>query len=200
MTTHVGGTDPYPWPYDGCMDADRLALVLAGWDEGWAGRCPAGDRAGARLGTTEPDAARAACVDLAAAVTDVGGLVVTVAHSGAVPLGRPTPSTQTLRADGIDGCYGGPLDPVLRRAGRTHLVVAGFGLEGPVHSTLRSANDRGYECLLVADACASLEPELVAAALLTVTMSGGIFGAVGSLEPTLAALANLPTRSLLETS
>lgn len=200
MTTHVPGTDPYPWPYDGNIDADRLALVLAGWDEAWAGRCPVGDRSGTRLGTTEPDAARAACIELAARVADAGGLVVAVAHGGAVPLGRPTPSTLTVRADGIDGCYGGPLDPVLRRSGRTHLVVAGLGLEGPVHSTLRSANDRGYECLLVADACAPLEPDLVGAALLTVTMSGGIFGAVGALEPTLATLANLPTRSLLETS
>jgi nicotinamidase-related amidase len=127
-------------------------------------------------------------------------LVVAIAHGGAVPLGRPTPSTRTIRADGIDGCFGGTLDAVLRRAGRTHLLVAGFGLEGPVHSTLRSANDRGYECLLVADASVALDPELEDAALLTVTMSGGIFGAVGTLAPTLAALGALPTSPTLETS
>lgn len=200
MTVHVPGTDPYPWPYDGCLDADRLALVLTGWDEHWADRCPTDKRGGERFGAVDPERVRAACAELAFAVTAAGGQVVTVAHGGAVPLGRPTSSTLIVRADGIDGCYGGPLDPVLRRTGRTHLVVAGFGLEGPVHSTIRSLNDRGYECLLVADACAPLEPDLVAAALLTVTMSGGIFGAVGTLTPTLATLATLPTRSLLETS
>jgi nicotinamidase-related amidase len=117
-----------------------------------------------------------------------GGLVVAVAHRGGVPLGRPTPSAVTVRADGLDGCFGGPLEPELRRRGRTHLLVAGLGLEGPVHSTLRSLNDRGYECLLVADACAPLDPAVAPAAAAMVTMSGGIFGAVGTVTPILRAL------------
>jgi len=81
---------------------------------------------------------------------------------------------------------------VLRAAGATHLLVAGHGLEGPVHSTLRSANDRGYECLLVIDACSPLDPGLAGAARSMVEMSGGIFGAVGTTADVLAALVPRP--------
>jgi nicotinamidase-related amidase len=85
-------------------------------------------------------------------------------------------------ASGIDGFFGSSLDVTLRSRGVTHLVLAGFGLEGPVHSTLRSANDRGYECLLLADASAAMSEETKPAAISTVEMSGGIFGAVGELS------------------
>lgn len=59
-----------------------------------------------------------------------------------------------------------------RRVGR-------LWLGGPGASTLTSANDRGYECLLLTDACAALAEQTRKGALSTVTMSGGIFGAVG---------------------
>ena len=77
---------------------------------------------------------------------------------------------------------------MLRRAGRSDLLIAGLGLEGPVHSTLREANDRGYECLLVADACSAVDPALVGAACSMVMHSGGIFGAYASLNDVLVAL------------
>ena len=77
--------------------------------------------------------------------------------------------------------------------GATHLLVAGLGLEGPVHSTMRGANDMGYECLLVLDASAPLAPDLVGPSRSMVEMSGGIFGAVGATADVLAALRPLPT-------
>lgn len=178
---HVEGTDPYPWPYDGRLGGPHLALVLAGWDDAWAER------------TLDGPAAREACAALAGAVADVGGAVFAIAHRGAPGLPVPAGGAATT-ADGIDAFHGGPLDGLLRRGGRTHLLVAGLGLEGPVHSTLRSANDRGYECLLVADAAALLTTTLAEAAARTVTMSGGIFGAVGTTTATLTALAALRHR------
>ncbi len=178
--THVAGTEPYPWPYDGRLEGAHLALVFAGWDEHW------------HRAAVDADAPVRRCHALAAAVLDVGGGVLTITHRGAPPLGGPGPFT-VVASDGIDGFFDGPLDGVLRRAGRTHLLLAGLGLEGPVHSTLRSANDRGYEALLVTDACAALTTDLAAAAARTVTMSGGIFGAVGESGPVLAALASAAT-------
>ena len=178
-TTFVAGTEPYPWPYDGALAPARLALVLAGWDDNWATRAP------------EPQAAQGACLEVALAVEAFGGLVLPVAHgAGAEPSSGPALPVEAIPvvAAGIDAFHGSPLDSLLRRAGRTHLLVAGFGLEGPVHSTLRSANDRGYECLLVTDACAPLVAELAAPAAHTVTMSGGIFGAIGTAAAVLAAL------------
>lgn len=180
---HVAGTDPYPWPYDGLLDGPRLALVLPGWDQVWAGRA------------LDVAAARDACRTLAVAVATVGGLVIAVAHRGASGLPHPM-VCPAVTADGIDAFHGGPLDDVLRRDGRTHLLMAGIGLEGPVHSTLRSANDRGYECLLVADATAALTTTLVEASAKTVTMSGGIFGAVGTTAAVLATLHHISAPSL----
>lgn len=184
---HVAGTDPYPWPYDGSLDGAHLALVLPGWDEGWAGHA------------LDVAVARDACSALAHATAAVSGLVVAVAHRGATVLHLPVVGP-TLTADGIDAFHGGPLDDVLRRTGRTHLLVAGIGLEGPVHSTLRSANDRGFECLLVADATAPLTTDLTKAAAKTVTMSGGIFGAIGTTAAALAALHQLSTPLLAKES
>lgn len=176
---HVVGTEPYPWPFDDRLDGTHLALVLPGWDRVWIERA---------IGV---DAVRGRCSELSAAILGCGGLVVGISHRGAPPLAGLIDLCE-VTADGIDAFHGGPLDDVLRRRGRTHLLMAGIGLEGPVHSTLRSANDRGYECLLVADAAAPLTTSIADAAAKTVIMSGGIFGAVGATTAVVSALQALP--------
>lgn len=93
-----------------------------------------------------------------------------------------------IEAAGLDGFYGSRLDAQLRAAGVDRLLLAGFGLEGPVHSTLRGANDRGYECLTLADCCATCEPECRDGALRSITMSGGIFSAIGTTAALCEAL------------
>jgi nicotinamidase-related amidase len=57
-----------------------------------------------------------------------------------------------------------------------------------VHTTLREANDRNYQCLLVEDACASGDAYAHAAAVHMVTVEGGIFGCVANAADTAAAL------------
>jgi hypothetical protein len=190
----VAGTTPYPWPYDADLRLDRLALVVCGHDATWSDRCVeiiSDKRTPTRLRV-------AATLDrLAARLLDLGVPVVRVRHrphgSGApLPPGRLAgdPRVTSTTAAGIDGFYGSELDHRLRQAGADQLLLAGFGLEGPVHSTLRSANDRGYECLLLSDAAAVLEPTLASAALHMVEMSGGIFGAIGTTTALLAALGD----------
>jgi nicotinamidase-related amidase len=73
--------------------------------------------------------------------------------------------------------------------GRDTLAIAGLGLETAVYSTMTTANDRGYECLALADASAAHDPEVGERALRSITMSGGIFGAVGTAAALRAALA-----------
>jgi nicotinamidase-related amidase len=204
--THVAGTVPYAWPWDGVLDPARLALVVAGADSAWVGRTSDAADVAARL------------AEVATAIRHVGGLVVHVAHH-AIPPGHPVPPQVsaadghtdpsgrtrlplvdpdldlTVVAGGIDGFFASTLDQVLRRERRDHLLVTGFGLEGPVHSTLRRANDAGYECLLLADLCATLDPDCRDAAISTVTMSGGIFGAVGTSSSLCAAIAHEPPES-----
>jgi biuret amidohydrolase len=179
----VEDTAPYPWPWDGTLRGARLALVITGTDRSWIDR------------SHDIEIVRARIDELAAATRDARGLVVHLLH-GAAPTAALAPAVEAadivVTAAGVDGFYGSALDVVLRGRRRDQLAITGFGLEATVHSTMRSANDQGYECLLVTDACAPLDPTLAPAAISMVTMSGGIFGAVGTSDPLLAALAALP--------
>jgi nicotinamidase-related amidase len=49
-----------------------------------------------------------------------------------------------------------------------------------VHTTLRDANDRGFECVIVEDCCAATDPRNHDAALSMVTMQNGVFGTVAT--------------------
>jgi len=193
----VAGSTPYAWPYDARLDPHRLALLVvlpgaAGVQDGPdATPDPAPDPALRRIG------------ELAGAVLAVGGVVVEVTTTP--PLGgrrttgsRPRAALTGLKAPshrvtsgGVDGFYASPLDALLRAHGRDQLLLCGQWLETGVHSTMRSANDRGYECLLVLDACVPYDPALVPAARSQIEMSGGIFGAVGETAPVLAAVTAL---------
>jgi len=64
-----------------------------------------------------------------------------------------------------------------------------------VHTTMREANDRGYECLILSDCTGATDPANHAAALHMVTMSGGIFGAVSDSAAVLDALGQTSERS-----
>ena len=195
----VGSTVPYAWPYDGDLDPARLGLIVAGAQEAWASR------------SSRSESVTAALTTVRSAVRAVGALVVLVRHVRVTGEARderrslpPLPESagwnlalpvQTgdvvIDAAGIDGFYGSPMDALLRSRGITHLVLGGFGHEAAVDSTLRSANDRGYECLVLSDCVAPFNQALGGRALSSVTMSGGIFGAVGETAHVLTALAAL---------
>jgi biuret amidohydrolase len=188
MSRVVADTQPYPWPFDGLLRPERIAVVIAGADVAWHDRC------------VDPGPAFVALQGLVA-LRRLGVVVVGVQHRLRPPhAAQPIPGLAELLdlevvANGLDGFFGSPLDGQLRRLRRDQLVICGFGLEGPVHSTLRSANDRGYECLTVIDASAALDAETAAAAISMITMSGGIFGAVGYTADLIGALSrdDVPT-------
>ncbi len=71
------------------------------------------------------------------------------------------------------------------------LYLCGVTTEVCVHSTLREAIDRGFECVLVADACGSAYPELHDAAMRMVAVEGGIFGCVMDTRYCIAEFDNL---------
>ncbi|KAH0538840.1 hypothetical protein GP486_008753, partial [Trichoglossum hirsutum] len=78
---------------------------------------------------------------------------------------------------------------LLRIRGIRNLVLAGVTTDVCVSTTMREANDRGYDCLLVKDGTAATEEVLHAATCEGVRMEGGIFGATASVEDVLEALA-----------
>jgi biuret amidohydrolase len=83
------------------------------------------------------------------------------------------------------------LDHILGARGITHLIVMGVTTEVCVHSTLRAAVARNYQCLTVRDACASGNALNHEAALRMVTVEGGVFGCLATAEAVEAGLASL---------
>ncbi|HEX7277285.1 MAG TPA: isochorismatase family protein [Acidimicrobiales bacterium] len=171
--THVAGTRPYPWPYDGILDPARLALVVAGGQAWFSARTVAAEEVFERLRTT------------AKVVRDAGAIVVVVRHSLTRQLAGDLVVTVVdgdlvVECAGMSGFSGGPLDGELRRRGIDRLAVGGLGMETAVYSTLGAANDRGYECLALADASAFHDDDVGPRAIESITLSGGIFAAVGT--------------------
>ena len=84
--------------------------------------------------------------------------------------------------------YGTDLDPVLRARGIRSLVLAGNTIDVCVHSSLREAVDRGFECLLLADGCGAASTDLHGAALAMVKVECGVFGCVADCATFVTAL------------
>lgn len=78
---------------------------------------------------------------------------------------------------------------LLRRRGVTHLVFTGITTDVCVHTTMREANDRGYECLLLTDCTGATDVGNYEAALKMVTMQGGVFGAIAPSSALLEAIS-----------
>ena len=194
--------DPYPWPYDGALDPRRLALVVTGAQPAWVKR------------SQGAPAAAVVIAAVAGAVRRSGGAVVHVRHGRSgwrrpgLPPVRDDPAWELVSpphrgdlvvdATGIDGFYGSSLDQELRDRAVGTVVLAGYAGEATVSSTLRSANDRGYECLTLVDGVAMLDERTGPPSLRSITMSGGIFGAIAASSALLATLSELPRRTPLE--
>jgi len=100
----------------------------------------------------------------------------------------PADNEPVIDKPGKGAFYATDLEAILRGRGITQLIVAGVTTEVCVHTTVREANDRGFECLVLEDGTASYFPEFHAAALSMVCAQGGIFGWVAPSGAVVSAL------------
>ena len=88
----------------------------------------------------------------------------------------PTPGEIVIVKPGKGAFYATSLGEILRLKGITHLIFAGVTTEVCVQTTMREANDRGYDCLLIEDATESYFPEFKRAAIDMIRAQGAIVG------------------------
>lgn len=100
----------------------------------------------------------------------------------------PITGEVVLDKPGKGAFYATDLELMLRNAAITHLVVTGVTTEVCVHTTVREANDRGFECLVLSDCVASYFAEFQEVGLKMIAAQGGIFGWVASSDDLLSAL------------
>jgi nicotinamidase-related amidase len=129
---------------------------------------------------------------LAAGIGDPGpmGRILVRGEPGhdIIPELYPLPGEPVVDKPGKGAFHATDLDAMLKNRGIVQLIVCGVTTEVCVNTTVREANDRGYDCLVVADCVGSYFPEFQEMGLRMIKAQGGIFGWVATSEAVTAAL------------